>query len=127
MSERNKGSHIPNESREYRAARDALLKDEQELVEKKKAIAAKRRTLPRGGKLKEDYKFQLARGADTGKPVKFSELFGDKTTLIIYSFMFGPGLGQAVHVLHLADGWLRPRLVFGVARRRLRRRRQGKA
>jgi predicted dithiol-disulfide oxidoreductase (DUF899 family) len=39
----------PNESREYRDARDALLKDEQELVDKVKAVAAKRRNLPSGG------------------------------------------------------------------------------
>ncbi len=38
-----------------------------------------------------------------------------------------PGLGQAVHVLHVADGWLRPRLVLGLAGRRLRRDRQGAA
>ena len=36
----------PNETREYRDARDALLKDEQELVDKVKAVAAKRRLLP---------------------------------------------------------------------------------
>jgi predicted dithiol-disulfide oxidoreductase (DUF899 family) len=40
----------PNESREYREARDALLKDEQELVEKVQAVAEKRRSLPRGGR-----------------------------------------------------------------------------
>ena len=39
----------PNESRAYRDARDALLKDEQERVEKTKALAEKRRRLPRGG------------------------------------------------------------------------------
>ena len=44
----------PNESSAYRDARDALLRDEQELVEKAKAVAAKRRTLPSGGELKED-------------------------------------------------------------------------
>ena len=36
----------PNESSEYRQARDQLLKDEQELIAKVKAVAAKRRTLP---------------------------------------------------------------------------------
>ena len=81
----------PNESREYRAARDALLKDEQELVDKLKAVAAKRRTLPLGGQLKEDYVFEWANDGKVGKPVKFSELFGDKKSLLIYSFMFGPG------------------------------------
>jgi transposase InsO family protein len=39
----------PNETREYRDARDALLKDEQELVDKVKAVAPKRRQLPPGG------------------------------------------------------------------------------
>jgi len=45
----------PNESREYRDARDSLLKDEQQLVEKIKSVAERRRSLPRGGELKEDY------------------------------------------------------------------------
>jgi predicted dithiol-disulfide oxidoreductase (DUF899 family) len=80
----------PNESRQYREARDALLKDEQELVDKVKAVAAKRRQLPLGGELKEDYVFQWANDGKVGKPVKFSELFGDKDSLMIYSFMFGP-------------------------------------
>src|SRR5215475_12855056 len=80
----------PNESKEYREARDALLKDERELVDKVKAVAAKRRTLPRGGQLKEDYTFQWANDGRVGKSVKFSELFMDKNTLLLYSFMFGP-------------------------------------
>ena len=50
----------PNESQEYRKAREALLKDEQELVDKTKALGAKRRKLPPGGQLKEDYVFQWA-------------------------------------------------------------------
>jgi predicted dithiol-disulfide oxidoreductase (DUF899 family) len=37
-----------------------LRKDEQELVDKVKAVAAKRRALPSGGQLKEDYVFQWA-------------------------------------------------------------------
>ena len=80
----------PNESKEYRAARDALLKEEQELIDRKKALAEKRRALPLGGKLKQDYVFQWANDGKVGKPVKFSELFGDKDTLILYSFMYGP-------------------------------------
>ena len=71
-----------------------MLKDEQELIAKTKAVAAKRRMLPPGGPLKEDYVFQWAGGGEVGKKlgerVKFSELFGGKTTLILYSWMFGP-------------------------------------
>ena len=67
-----------------------MLKDEQELVDKVKAVAEKRRKLPLGGQLKEDYVFQWANDGKVGQRVKFSELFGDKTTLLLYSFMFGP-------------------------------------
>ena len=42
----------PNESQAYRDARAALLYDEQELVDKVKAVAAKRSKLPPGGQLK---------------------------------------------------------------------------
>ena len=80
----------PNESREYRDARDALLQDERELVDKVKAVAEKRRKLPLGGRLKEDYLFQWANDGKVGKRVKFSELFEDKNTLLLYSFMYGP-------------------------------------
>ena len=80
----------PNESREYRKARDALLQDEQALVDQVNALAAKRRKLPLGGELKEDYVFQWANDGKVGQRVKFSELFGDKKTLMLYSFMYGP-------------------------------------
>jgi predicted dithiol-disulfide oxidoreductase (DUF899 family) len=80
----------PNETREYRVAREALLAEEKELAAKVKAVAAKRRTLPPGGELKEDYVFRWANEGKVGQRVKFSELFGDKDTLILYCFMFGP-------------------------------------
>jgi predicted dithiol-disulfide oxidoreductase (DUF899 family) len=80
----------PNESLAYRDARDALLKDEQELVDKVKSVAEKRRKLPPGGQLKEDYVFQWANDGKVGKRVTFSELFADKSALLLYSWMFGP-------------------------------------
>ena len=80
----------PNESRAYRDARELLLKDEQELIDKVKSVAARRRNLPPGGQLKEDYVFQWANDGKVGQRVKFSELFADKHTLLLYSFMFGP-------------------------------------
>jgi predicted dithiol-disulfide oxidoreductase (DUF899 family) len=86
MSER----RYPNESHEYREARDALLKEEQELVDNVKAVAAKRRALPLGGRLKENYVFKWANDDKIGREVSFSELFGDNDSLLLYSFMFGP-------------------------------------
>ena len=70
----------PNESEAYREARAALLKDEQELIAKVKSVAEKRRKLPLGGQLKEDYVFQWASDGKVGKPERFSELFGDKNS-----------------------------------------------
>ena len=96
----------PNESRAYRAARAALLKDEQELVEKTKALAAKRRKLPLGGELKEDYVFQRANEGKVGKSVKFSELFAGKDTLMLYSWMFGPNWDKpCLSCTSLMDGF----------------------
>ena len=80
----------PNESKAYREARAALLKDEQELIDKVKFVAEKRRQLPPGGQLKQDNVFQWASDGKVGKSVRFSELFGDKNSLLLYSWMFGP-------------------------------------
>ena len=81
----------PNETPEYRKARDELLEEEQALVEKVKALAEKRRQLPLGGKLKENYVFHWAKDGKVGEEVRLSELFGDKSTLMLYNFMYGPG------------------------------------
>ena len=76
---------IPNESAEYRAARTALLAEEIELRRHLERVAAQRRALPPGGEVKGDYRFEGEDG-----PASFAELFGDKDTLGVYSFMFGP-------------------------------------
>ena len=44
-----------------------------------------RRALPPGGVVSRDYRFE-----DENGPVVFSQLFGDKQTLAVYSYMFGP-------------------------------------
>jgi predicted dithiol-disulfide oxidoreductase (DUF899 family) len=78
-------SHFPNESREYRVARNALLAEEINLRRQIEHVAAQRRALPVGGKIPKD--FDLI--SETGEIV-FSSLFGDKDTLMVYSMMFGP-------------------------------------
>jgi predicted dithiol-disulfide oxidoreductase (DUF899 family) len=82
---RKNGVRFPNESDEYRRARDALLAEEIELRRHIERVAAQRRALPPGGVVPEDYRFMGEAG-----PVTLSELFGDKDTLCIYSYMFGP-------------------------------------
>jgi predicted dithiol-disulfide oxidoreductase (DUF899 family) len=74
---------VPNESAEYRAARDRLLEAEIELRRQSEAVAALRRELPPGGAVPEDYAFEGESG-----DVRLSELFGDHNTLVVYSFMF---------------------------------------
>jgi predicted dithiol-disulfide oxidoreductase (DUF899 family) len=83
------GIALPGESPEYRAARHRLLAREIELRRAMERVAAARRELPPGGRVKEDYVFQGA-GAD-GEPtgVRLSELFAPgNDSLVIYSFMF---------------------------------------
>ena len=99
--------------------RDALLKDEKELVDKVKAVAARRRTLPLGGEVKEDYVFQWANDGRVGEQVKFSELFGDKNTLLLYSFMYGPNWDNPCLSCYVARRWIRSNLVPGQATPRL--------
>jgi predicted dithiol-disulfide oxidoreductase (DUF899 family) len=78
-------AHFPNESAEYRTARNALLAEEIELRRHLARVAAQRRALPQGGEIPRD--FELV--AEAGR-MQFSSLFGDKNTLMIYSMMYGP-------------------------------------
>jgi len=83
-------AHFPNESPEYRRARNALLCEEIELRRHIEHVAALRRGLPPGGRIPKDYVFEGSNGA-----VRISQLFGDKDTLVIYSMMFGPERARA--------------------------------
>jgi predicted dithiol-disulfide oxidoreductase (DUF899 family) len=76
---------FPNESQEYRRARDALLAEEIELRRHIERVAEQRRALPPGGRVTKDYRFESEHG-----PVGLADLFGDKQSLVIYSYMFGP-------------------------------------
>jgi predicted dithiol-disulfide oxidoreductase (DUF899 family) len=106
------GVTFPGESPEYRTARDLLLEEEIELRRATEAVAARRRELPLGGEVPEDYVFEaIAGSAPTG--VRLSELFAPgKDSLAIYSFMFprdpddrrpGPETGETA-ALPLAEG-----------------------
>lgn len=76
---------FPNESEAYRRARNALLAEEIELRRHIERVAALRRALPPGGAVAKPYRFEGEEGV-----VGFADLFGDKPTLAIYSYMFGP-------------------------------------
>lgn len=78
-------TRFPNESAEYRAARTALLAKEIELRRHIQEVAAQRRALPLGGEAK-NYRFL----DDDGKEVGLLDLFGHRTSLFTYFWMFGP-------------------------------------
>ena len=78
-------AHFPNESPEYRAARNAHLAEEIELRRHLERVAEQRRVLPPGGEIPQDFEFASESGH-----VRLSNLFRDKSTLMIYSMMFGP-------------------------------------
>jgi predicted dithiol-disulfide oxidoreductase (DUF899 family) len=80
----------PNESVEYRAARNALLDAEIALRRQAEAVAAQRRALPPGGATPEDYVFERIGANGMPEKARLSELFGPHDTLILYSFMYGP-------------------------------------
>ena len=82
---------FPNESEAYRTARNELLEAEINLRRQTEAVAEMRRSLPNGGKLKEDYVFEEMEANGNIKETKLSELFEPgKDSLIIYSFMYAP-------------------------------------
>ncbi|SAL87526.1 hypothetical protein AWB68_08438 [Caballeronia choica] len=76
---------FPGESPQYRAARNALLKEEIELRRHIERVAAQRRALPPGGEIPEDYRFESESG-----PATLSQMFGEHDTLVTYNWMFGP-------------------------------------
>lgn len=81
---------FPNESPEYRQARQQLLQAEIQLREQAERVAELRRGLPAGGGLKEDYVFTGPSGA-----VPFSALFTRHNTLMLYNFMFSAEMANA--------------------------------
>lgn len=84
----------PNETADWRAARDELLAAEVALRAQIEQVAALRRQLPTGPPLAEDYAFtQLTE--DGPASVALSELFTVGDTLVVYNFMFSPGMKQA--------------------------------
>jgi predicted dithiol-disulfide oxidoreductase (DUF899 family) len=83
------GVTFPNESPEYRAARDKLVQREVSLRREMEGVAAEIRALPQGGAVPEDYEFDHIDAKGAPAKVRLSEMFRPRTdTLIIYHYMF---------------------------------------
>jgi len=83
LAQRNR-MRFPNESDDYRRARNALFAEEIELRRHIECVAEQRRALPPGGAVTGDYRFEGEHG-----PLDLAGLFGDKQTLVVYSYMYG--------------------------------------
>jgi predicted dithiol-disulfide oxidoreductase (DUF899 family) len=77
--------HFPNAIDAYRRARQDLLAEEIELRRHIERVAELRRALPPGGEVTKKYEFEGEKGR-----ASLADLFGNKQTLIVYSYMFGP-------------------------------------
>ena len=99
---------FPNESGEYRSARNALLDAEIALRRQTEAVAEMRRELPPGGEVPEDYAFERIGAHFRPEKVTLSDLFGEHSTLLLYSYMFGPERDVpcpgCTHLLDCVDG-----------------------
>lgn len=99
---------FPNETPEYRSARNDLLQREKSLRQQMEAVALQSRALPAGGEAPEDYLFDRIGADGAPETVKMSELFRGGDTLMLYHYMFlrhsddkrpGPTQGDTAEVL----------------------------
>lgn len=100
---------FPGEDSAYRTARNALLDDEMALRRQIERVAAQRRALPPGGRVREDYVFEGLDANARPTPMKLSELFAPgQDSIAIYSFMYGPERNRpcpgCTHTLDSLDG-----------------------
>ena len=79
---------FPNESSEYRAARDELLADEIALRRQMEAVSEARRAFRPGGAVREDYVFETIGVDGAIERVRMSELFGEYDSILMYQMMF---------------------------------------
>src|SRR5438876_3278699 len=76
--------HNVGTQEEFDAAREERLKEEKELTRRSDELARKRRELP-WVPVEKDYRFETETGTKA-----LADLFGGRSQLVVYHFMFGP-------------------------------------
>ena len=86
------GLQVASQNHRHRVAQAAkeevpaqTVREIHELRRHLERVTAQLRALPQGGEISQD--FDLVSEA---RPIHFSDLFGDKDTLLVYSMMFAP-------------------------------------
>ncbi len=77
-------THITGTRAQWLAARLELLEAEKELTRRGDEVAQQRQALP-WVRVEKDYRFETADG-----PASLADLFGGRSQLLVYHFMFGP-------------------------------------
>jgi predicted dithiol-disulfide oxidoreductase (DUF899 family) len=95
---------------EWRAERDALLKEEKELTRHSDELARRRRELP-WVPVEKEYTFETERGTKS-----LAELFDGRSQLLVYHFMFGPPYSAGCPVCSSIADTLAPQVVHLKAR-----------
>jgi predicted dithiol-disulfide oxidoreductase (DUF899 family) len=95
---------------EWQTERDALLAEEKELTRRSDGLARKRRELP-WVKVETDYVFETEQGTKS-----LAELFGGRSQLLVYHFMFGPPYTAGCPVCSSIADTLAPQVVHLKAR-----------
>ncbi|MET3901100.1 putative dithiol-disulfide oxidoreductase (DUF899 family) [Devosia sp. UYZn731] len=90
---------FPGETPEYQVARQRLLQEEIEFRRHMTRLVEQRQALPDGPIIFKDYRFNTSKEAG----VSLLGLFGDKTTLVTYFWMFGP---QRERPCPMCTNWL---------------------
>src|SRR4051812_15290469 len=85
---------------EWLVERNELLEAEKEHTRQGDELARPRRELP-GVRVEKEYRLQTADG-----PASLQDLFGGRSQLLVYHFMFGPGwTGGCLSCSAIADGF----------------------
>ncbi|WP_315924998.1 thioredoxin family protein [Mesorhizobium sp. SP-1A] len=77
-------THVTGTREEWLAARLALLEEEKALTRRSDELARRRQELP-WVRIDKDYRFETENG-----PASLKDLFGGRSQLLVYHFMFGP-------------------------------------
>ncbi|MFI2432347.1 DUF899 domain-containing protein [Streptomyces sp. NPDC018693] len=95
---------------QFEAARQELLVEEKQLTRRGDELARKRRELP-WVPVEKDYRFESERGTQT-----LADLFGGRSQLLVYHFMFGPPYKAGCPVCSSIADTLDPNAVHLTAR-----------
>src|SRR5438477_9174713 len=95
---------------EWQAQRDELVAEEKELTRRGDELARKRRELP-WVPVEKDYRFETEDGTKS-----LAELFGGRSQLLVYHFMFGPSYEAGCPVCSSITDTLAPQVVHLKAR-----------